>query len=128
AGESHALAQAVLQHLSNSKALSLLGTYDQLLLRQATEKGPIRKLQVERQSKHLELHWHQTAKAQLLELARQRGWPSELLQQAEQHYNQLGQKPAAKPKETPNKKTTKAPVPNGKAAFSLKTYTARSSQ
>lgn len=114
AGEAHALALAVLEHLSSSKSLSLLSTYDQLLLRQATEKGAIRKLQVERSGKQLQLHWHQTGKAQLLQSARQRGWPSELLKQAERHYAGLGQKaakpsaPASPPKHTKTPPATRA--------------------
>lgn len=107
-GETHALARAVLEHLHQKGSLTLLSTYDRMLMKSCGDMGGLQTLQIHTQHKKTQLLWDTSTQAQLLQAARQVGLPAALIQRAEVHLKELqapqsshllsksGQKPAVK--------------------------------
>lgn len=93
-GESHALARAILEQLTQKGSLNILSTYDRMLMRQATTLPGVETLTLKTQQKKTQLQWGQSGEAQLLQTARHSGLPADLIKQAEKHLKAL-QTPAA---------------------------------
>lgn len=92
-GETHALARAIVEHLHQKGSLTLLSTYDRMLMQACEGLSNLQTLQIQTRHKKTELHWNTTTQAQLLQAARLAGLPVALLQQAEGHLKAL-QRPA----------------------------------
>ena len=95
-GESHALAKAVMEHLNKKGCLTLLSTYDRMLMRASEGYTGVRTLQIQTQHKKTELFWDRHTSADLFQAARLAGLPVALIQQAETHLKAL-QKPQISP-------------------------------
>jgi dsDNA-specific endonuclease/ATPase MutS2 len=88
-GESHALAKAVLEHLHQKGSLTLLSTYDRMLMRSCENLKGMQTLHIQTQHKKTQLYWNQAVPAQLLPAARLAGLPAKVIQQAEVHLKAL---------------------------------------
>lgn len=88
-GESHALAKAVMEQLNKKGCLTLLGTYDRMLMRDSEDSPGVQRLQIKTQQKQTDLSWGGYAQANLLQAARLAGLPATLIQKAETHLKAL---------------------------------------
>ncbi|MEZ0368736.1 MAG: Smr/MutS family protein [Candidatus Sericytochromatia bacterium] len=120
-GEGYALGRATLARLSVKGSLTVLSTHHPLLARLAGPNSPIRLLGLQREGSRqggaLQLLWDQIRGAGLIERARQAGWPSDLLQQAEALQQEL-QNPPRQTQPTPA--AAKKPLPPDKKKPGLK--------
>lgn len=95
-GETHALAKAIVEHLHQKGSLTLLSTYDRMLMRSCEKVSGMQTLQIQTQHKKTQLQWNVTTQSQLLQAARLAGLPATLIQQAEGHLKAL-QTPSTTP-------------------------------
>lgn len=119
-GEAYALGRALLEKLRVKGALTLVGTHQNLLTRMAGTGVRTLALSREgsRQGGQLELLWDQSRGAGLIGRARQAGWPTDVLKQAEMLMQGLAApppRPVAPPPPRPQaqpQRTTLKPLPS----------------
>lgn len=111
--ESYALLRALLQELVGSPCKLVICTHNSLLGRLSEDYPGIAKMALEKQGQNWQLTPDLWGASELMTAARQAGWPSQVLQQAEKRYQQLkgNPKPATAPKPAPKIKPPAAASP-----------------